>query len=90
MSEHSRQKWCAIHGHETVSEYPYLVCGECGHCFETSDDLMKEHNRVMEEFGLLEAERAHVANTMDGQTYKGQWELTPEKVYICPFCAHDL
>lgn len=72
LSEHSRQKWCAIHGHEAVSEHPYLVCGECGHSFETSDDLMKEHNRVMEELGLLE------------------WELTPENVYSCPFCAHDL
>lgn len=36
-----RDLGCFWHGFEPVPDNAYLVCGECGHCWVTADDLME-------------------------------------------------
>ena len=55
---------CAIHGYEPLPEKYYLVCGECWHVYVTEQDLMNEHDKLVEELGLtvfeVKAEQVHI------------------------------
>ncbi len=43
---------CVIHGYEPVPDEWHILCIECGHVFVTAEDLLREHNRVMDECGF--------------------------------------
>lgn len=43
---------CALHGHEPIPPDAYRVCGECGHCFNTREDLLYEDAKVHREMGM--------------------------------------
>jgi hypothetical protein len=43
---------CFFHGDEPVPSDWYRLCGECGHCFDTVDDLLLADNRNRIEIGL--------------------------------------
>lgn len=79
------EEQCWHHGREPVPDGAYLVCGECGHCYVTADDLRREY-RLMDE------------RCMASPWYDATSELwavdplvvpTADEIYACPLCAHD-
>jgi hypothetical protein len=43
---------CFWHGHEPIPDDAYVVCGECGHCWVTGDDLLADARLLCAEIGL--------------------------------------
>jgi rubrerythrin len=67
----------------------YLICGECGHLFKTKRALRREHRRVFREI-------SHAVPLFSNARQAGHirfwWMmlfLRADKIWVCPFCAHD-
>ena len=51
--QHEPFDFCMSHYRcEPMTESTYTVCGECGHAFDTADDLLRDHNAVLVELGI--------------------------------------
>ncbi|MEV1245117.1 hypothetical protein [Nonomuraea sp. NPDC049750] len=70
--------WCDAHGRIEPGPH-YLACLECGHGFPTPEALVADH---AVRIAWLNAELRP-----DGQIVA---ETDPEKITVCPHCAHDL
>lgn len=67
---------CAIHDVDEASGE--RACFECGHSWPTRADLVKDHNDMVKE---MNAQFPHIPLPE---------EADPERIWSCPFCAHDL
>jgi hypothetical protein len=77
--------WCEWH-HRIEVESPdtFRVCGECGHVWNTAEELLDEFNR--------EGERVErqLAEMLDGGRFTGDLGATDvADVLFCPLCLHD-
>lgn len=43
---------CYFHGDEPIPPNAFRVCLECGHCFNTREDLLYEHAKICREIGV--------------------------------------
>lgn len=84
---------CYIHGYEPWPDRFYIRCFECGHVYNTPDDLRRAYRREIE--GI---ERSYL-NNPTGAWFFGLLEECPhidplvvpptEEIYFCQECTHD-
>jgi hypothetical protein len=70
---------------------PYLVCGECGHVFQTARALRKARRATMRSIYLGELRHARTWRSL-WLGLRGTLSLytrRADKIYHCPLCAHD-
>lgn len=67
-------------------------CGECGHVFLSSEDLLRDHNVVLREINLsgLIGKYPPPGNYSVGKGFVPlKMETDVNRVYSCPHCIHD-
>lgn len=57
----------------------YVTCFECGHVYETANDLLIAYNDMVE--GL---------NSVMSSIGPINWAENAEGILLCPLCMHDL
>jgi len=81
---------CSGCGEDEPLEPCYLRCFECGHIFNTAEDLLREHNAIIDS---LNRQYPHAGCPVCDEN----WDLaTPvphetdaSQVWTCPVCIHD-
>lgn len=68
---------CFMHGCEPITGEPYIICGECGHCYRTADEL------VLYFWGLV-----RLNNGEDFERPTGT-PVAADDILFCPLCLHD-
>ncbi len=73
---------CFFHPNERAPrEGDYLVCFECGHVYETADDLRREEASALNDLNrFLELTPRHVVDPA---------KVDLSTVHSCPLCTHD-
>lgn len=64
---------CWSHGYEPVPEGAHRVCGECGHCFVTEQDLIDADREWFTDVEPLDRPPVRPGS----------------EIYSCPRCTHD-
>lgn len=72
---------CFWHGDEPLREDHTTLCYECGHAF-TTDELIAEDLRARQELAAAYPQYRLLTEPLV--------PLTPEEIFVCPLCAHDL
>jgi hypothetical protein len=68
----------------------YQICLECGHLYKTKRDLRRRHRHTMRE--LLRGDPPWLPDPRWTSRLQYWWRmlfLRADKIYSCPFCAHD-
>lgn len=65
---------------ESTTAMTYLVCLECGHAYQTADELMDVFNELV--ITLLNATKPEDAPPLP-------YESDMKKMTFCPYCSHD-
>jgi hypothetical protein len=76
---------CAIHGYEPLPETYFRVCGECGHCFTTAEELIDADRKLRDEIAAFEAAHPWPGIEPTPMVYHED----AEDITICPLCTHD-
>jgi hypothetical protein len=70
---------------------PYIVCGECGHVYQSARALRKARRATMR--GIYLGSLRHANDWMPfWQSIRGAVSLytrRAKRIYHCPLCAHD-
>lgn len=69
---------CYIHGCEPIWGEPYMICGECQHCYRTSEELLLYF------WGLV-----RLANNDPDMDRPEDYPVKADDVLFCPLCLHD-
>lgn len=72
------QDHCYIHGYEPVIGEPYILCGECHHCYRTADELV-----------LYFWDLVRLANGEQDMELPSGEPVKPDDILFCPLCLHD-
>lgn len=67
---------CAIHGYEPIPLNAFRVCGECWHAYPTAQNLVDEHNKVLQDLANAPEEWSAPPTT-----------LTARKITVTPLDA---
>lgn len=67
---------CHFHGHEPICGEPYLICGECGHCYMTSNDLVRYF------WNLVRLSGKAILCYPTGEP------VNADDILFCPLCSH--
>ena len=70
---------CYFHGEEPIPETYYLICIECGHCYHTAEDLLKNFNDTGYELWFAYEQGLN------------PWvpETDVDRITFCAYCTHD-
>lgn len=69
---------CHAHAVDEPAEGAYRVCLECGHVFPAAADLLADHAALVEGLNV----GAEAGELLTAKT-------DPERITVCPHCAHD-
>lgn len=76
MSQTTDDLPCFFHGVEPIPDTYYILCLECGHCYQTREDV----------------ETLDYAIQLAMTRYYSDFQPTnhpASTIYICPLCTHD-
>jgi hypothetical protein len=74
---------CYFHGVEPVPPGGYyIMCMECGHCYDTEDDLRRAYRVIVEQWAASSLARG--CHDIDPLTVP-----PASDIYFCQECAHD-
>jgi hypothetical protein len=82
---------CAFHMVDEPGE-GYHICGECWHLFPTKKDLRRQWRRMLREMERSIHDRPFLSDGWRTGLLRYWWTsltLRADKIYSCPFCAHD-
>jgi len=83
---------CAFHMVDEPGE-GYHICGECWHLFRSKRDLIQQHRKMLREMRCSESLKIPwFSNEWATGRLRWWWiniTLRADKIYSCPFCAHD-
>lgn len=63
-----------------------FYCGECHHTFVTGEDLVRDHNAVVDQINALGPRSFGLLETHLPLSH----ETDPLEITVCPHCSHDL
>lgn len=82
---------CAFHMRDEPGE-GYHICGECWHLFRSKKDLRRQWRKVHRELYESLGGRPWFSDDWMTGRLRYWWmnlNLRADKIYSCPFCAHD-
>lgn len=71
--------YCSTHEQtEELADEPYQLCPECGHVYNTAEELLADYEKLVQELIKLDNE---------GGPFMPKYK--PHEIFFCPGCSHD-
>lgn len=90
VTEHCKEVHCHFHERDEPGS-GWQICGECGHLFQTADDLVREFRKMI--WAGIKFDgirwRSDGFSVSTWSQLKTMWKVKASSITFCPFCAHD-